>query len=102
MQELGWRDFWQPIAKDNPEYIWNSVKNQKTGFAENNYSDFLPEDIACAKTNIACINSFIEDLFNTGYVHNHARMYIASYVAHFRRIKWQIVAKWFFKIFARQ
>ena len=97
MQELGWKDFWQRMAKDNPEYIWNSVENYKTGFVENDYSDFLPEDIASAKTNIACMNSFIQDLVNTGYVHNHARMYIASYVVHFRRIKWQVGAKWFLK-----
>ena len=25
-------------------------------------------------------------LINAGYVHNHARMYIASYVVHFRMI----------------
>lgn len=97
IQELGWRDFWQRIAEKNPEYIWNSVENYKTGFVEEDYLDFMPEDITCATTNIACINSFIQDLLSTGYVHNHARMYIASYVVHFRRIKWQTGAKWFLK-----
>ena len=87
--------FWQRIAKDNPKYIWNSVEDYNTGFAESDYSDFLSDDITCAKTNIACINSFIQDLLNIGHIHNHARMYIASYVVYFRRIKWQIGAKWF-------
>ena len=97
MQELGWRDFWQRIAKDNPEYIWNSVENYKTGFTENDYLDYLPEDIAHAKTNVVCINLFIKNLLNTGYVHNHARMNIASYVVHFRKVKWQVGAKWFLR-----
>ena len=41
------------------------------------------------------INSFIEELKETGYLHNHARMYVASYVVHFRRVKWQAGAKFF-------
>ena len=41
MQELGWRDFWQRIAKDHPEYIWNSVENYKTGFVENDYLNHM-------------------------------------------------------------
>lgn len=31
----------------------------------------------------------------TGYLHNHVRMYLASYVVHFRKIKWQTGAHWF-------
>ena len=38
---------------------------------------------------------FIKDFLKTGYMHNHARMYVASYVVHWRRIKWQAGAKWF-------
>ena len=41
------------------------------------------------------INSFIQALTQTGYLHNHARMYVASYVVHFRRVKWQAGAKFF-------
>ena len=28
-------------------------------------------------------------------MHNHARMYLAAYVVHFRRIRWQAGAAWF-------
>ena len=28
-------------------------------------------------------------------MHNHARMYLASYVVHFRRVRWQAGAEWF-------
>ncbi|HBB52842.1 MAG TPA: DNA photolyase, partial [Legionellales bacterium] len=40
-------------------------------------------------------DALIHELTSTGYIHNHARMYLASYVVHFRRIKWQAGAKWF-------
>lgn len=95
VQELAWRDFWQRVADKNPEWIWQDIEQYKTGFLAQDYSDELPEDIAIGKTGIACIDHFIHDLLTTGYVHNHARMYLASYVVHFRRVKWQAGAKWF-------
>ena len=95
IQELGWRDFWQRMASRYPEWIWSDVEEYKTGFNSSDYSEDLPEDILNAKTDVSCINSFIEELLNTGYLHNHARMYIASYIVHFRRIRWQAGANWF-------
>ncbi len=95
IQELGWRDFWQRIAAQHPDWIWCDVEEYKTGFSFSDYSENLPEDILNAQTNVACINFFIEELLNTGYLHNHARMYLASYIIHFRRIRWQTGAFWF-------
>ena len=60
-----------------------------------NLADILPEDILEGDTGVACIDGFISELLKTGYVHNHARMYIASYIVHFRGIKWQVGARWF-------
>lgn len=95
IQELGWRDFWQLIIKENPNYAWTDIENYKTGFSSEDYFDKIPDDILKAKTNNACINHFINELLSNGYIHNHARMYLASYVVHFRQVKWQIGAKWF-------
>lgn len=95
IQELAWRDFWQHVLVRHPQWAWESVEPYKTGFAEADYADELPEDIALGKTGVACIDAFIQELIHTGYIHNHARMYVASYVVHFRRIKWQAGARWF-------
>ena len=95
IQELAWRDFWQGVADKNPDWVWHDVESYKTGFSAEDYEDELPDDITSGKTGVACIDSSISDLINTGYVHNHARMYLASYVVHFRRVKWQIGAQWF-------
>jgi deoxyribodipyrimidine photo-lyase len=97
IQELAWRDFWQRVAASHPNWLWTDVEPYKTGFIANDYSGFLPEDILTGNTKVSCINTFIKELINTGYVHNHARMYLASYIVHFRRIKWQIGAAWFLK-----
>lgn len=95
IQELAWRDFWQRVAKNNPNWIWNDIEEYKTGYQSKDYADTLPDDIKNANTKVACIDNFINDLLTTGYIHNHARMYLASYIVHFRRIKWQAGAKWF-------
>lgn len=97
IQELAWRDFWQYILKSNPEWAWEDVEPYKTGFLPEEYADKLPEDISQGKTGIACIDTFIHELITTGYIHNHARMYLASYIVHFRNIKWQAGAQWFLR-----
>jgi deoxyribodipyrimidine photo-lyase len=95
IQELAWRDFWQRALAANPDWAWNDIEPYKTGFTANDYSDDLPDDIARGETGIACMDAFIKELIYTGYIHNHARMYLASYVVHFHRIKWQVGARWF-------
>jgi deoxyribodipyrimidine photo-lyase len=97
IQELAWRDFWQYILTSHPEWAWEDIEPYKTGFTPEDYAHSLPDDIAQGQTGIACIDSFIHELITTGYLHNHARMYIASYLVHFRRIKWQTGAHWFLK-----
>ncbi|MEY4640493.1 MAG: hypothetical protein RLZZ227_487 [Pseudomonadota bacterium] len=95
IQELGWRDFWQRVLAQHPEWAWQDVEPYKTGLRAQDYADSLPDDIAQGHTGVACLDSFIHELAATGYIHNHARMYLASYLIHFRRIKWQVGAEWF-------
>jgi deoxyribodipyrimidine photo-lyase len=95
IQELAWRDFWQRIYAAHPEWIWQDIEPYKTGFVAHDYADALPQDIAEGRTGVACIDAFIAELIDTGYLHNHARMYVASYTVHGRRVKWQAGARWF-------
>lgn len=97
IQEVAWRSFWQRIYRQHPEWLWEDVEDYKTGFTPNQYADELPEDIARGETGLACIDHFIADLLQTGYMHNHTRMYVASYVVHFRQVKWQAGARWFLR-----
>ena len=95
IQELAWRDFWRSYAYHHPDQLWIDVEEYKTGFQAQEYQDNLPEDVMSATTPTQIINIFIEQLTSTGYLHNHARMYLASYIIHFRRVKWQAGAKFF-------
>jgi deoxyribodipyrimidine photo-lyase len=95
IQELAWRDFWQRIYQDDPNKIWNNIEDYKTGYHEDDYKDKIDDDIANGETGVAVIDTFLQELIKTGYIHNHGRMYLASYICHFRRIKWQTGAKFF-------
>ena len=95
VQELAWRDFWQRIYTQNPDWIWSDIEAYKTGFTADDYADELPGDIVDAQTDSAAMNHFIERLKTSGYLHNHARMYLAAYIVHWRRVKWQAGAAFF-------
>jgi len=95
IQELAWRDYWQRIYLAHPDCIWNDVESYKTGFDASEYETELPADVIEARTGVACIDQFIGMLYETGYLHNHARMYLAAYVVHWRRVRWQAGAVWF-------
>jgi deoxyribodipyrimidine photo-lyase len=47
------------------------------------------------QTGLACMDAFTNDLAANGYLHNHARMWLAAYVVHWRRVRWQVGARWF-------
>lgn len=95
INELGWRDYWQRLYAALQEGIWKDREPLKTGLRANQYSDTLPPELAAANTNLACIDGFSRQLTETGYLHNHSRMWMAAYLVHWRHIRWQAGARWF-------
>lgn len=95
INELGWRDYWQRLYVKLGNGIWQDQEPYKTGYSAKDYAQELPEDIEQGATGLACIDSFSRDLHESGYLHNHARMWLAAYLVHWRRIRWQVGAKWF-------
>ncbi len=95
LQELAWRDYYQRLWRLLGDRIWSDIEPYKTGFDAATYSDELPADLPTASTGIDYIDHFVRELHETGYLHNHARMWLAAYVVHGRRVKWQAGARWF-------
>ena len=95
INELAWRDYWQRLYMQIGEGIWQDREPYKTGYAATSYAAELPEDIPAGNTTLTCIDSFSQQLRETGYLHNHARMWLAAYAVHWRRVRWQEGAGWF-------
>jgi deoxyribodipyrimidine photo-lyase len=93
--EFAWRDYWQRVYAQIGNGIWKDRESLKTGWRPADYADKLPDDIAQGTTGLRCMDSFADELRTTGYLHNHARMWLAAYVVHWRRIRWQAGAAWF-------
>jgi deoxyribodipyrimidine photo-lyase len=93
--ELAWRDYWQRLYAQLGEGVWEDREAYKTGLLPGAYAAALPADLEEGRTGLACMDAFREELHGTGYLHNHARMWVAAYVVHWRRVRWQAGARWF-------
>lgn len=97
IQELAWRDYWRKLYEQLGDDVWVDQEAWKTGYSAADYADDLPQEIEVAETGLACMDAFASELAKTGYLHNHARMWLAAYVIHWRRVKWQAGARWFLR-----
>jgi deoxyribodipyrimidine photo-lyase len=95
INELAWRDYWQRVYQRIGDGIWVDREPYKTGWRASDYAAQLPPDLLAAETGLACIDGFVTALYATGYLHNHARMWLAAYIVHHRRVRWQAGAAWF-------
>jgi len=93
--ELAWRDYYQRLYEQLGDAVWEDREPYKTGLDASAYQPELPPDIPAGQTGLACMDAFARELSETGYLHNHARMWVAAYVVHWRRVRWQAGARWF-------
>ena len=99
ISELGWRDYWQRVVAARPEALWDELEEPvaqlRDGSSANSVRAAMPADITSARTGMACVDSFSRQLTETGWLHNHARMWLASWLVHVRQVPWQVGAAWF-------
>lgn len=91
LMQLAWRDYWQRVWALRGNAIYSEMEHPKValGYAA------LSESVKQGKTGLPCMDAFIADLLTTGYVHNHARMWLASYIVHHLKMDWREAADWF-------
>ena len=92
--ELGWREFFAHVWQHRGEAIFESLHAGVLPDAA--YASELPLDIRQARTGVPVIDQAVRTLYATGYLHNHARMWLASYVVHLRKVHWRAGADWLY------
>jgi deoxyribodipyrimidine photo-lyase len=95
--ELGWRDYFRRVWGVLGEGVWEDVEPNKAGLPPEEYAEELPPEIEAGETGVDWVDHFADELRQTGYLHNHARMWLACYVVHARRVRWQAGAEWFLR-----
>ncbi|HEY9631162.1 MAG TPA: FAD-binding domain-containing protein [Coleofasciculaceae cyanobacterium] len=96
VSELGWRAFFHLVYGEEGDRIFQDLEEPKVPMGQHQRS--LPADIASGTTGIPSMDTLIQTLRKTGYLHNHARMYLASYVVHFRKVSWRAGADWMYSL----
>ncbi len=92
--ELGWRAFFRHVWRHRGDEILTSLHDGPLPDAA--YSRTLPDDIRQARTGVPVIDEAVKALYATGTLHNHARMWLASYVVHLRKVHWRAGADWLY------
>jgi deoxyribodipyrimidine photo-lyase len=90
--ELGWREFFRHVWAHEGEGILQSLHPGPRPDAA--YGPLLPPDIRQARTGVPAIDAAVRTLYATGTLHNHARLWLASYVVHLRHVRWRAGADW--------
>jgi deoxyribodipyrimidine photo-lyase len=90
LKELAWRDYFQLVWVDQGDNINTDLKHKQPDYTHNR----LPTAISNAETGIDVIDKAINELINTGYIHNHLRMYIAAITCNMAKSHWLHPARW--------
>lgn len=91
-QEVLWRSYWKSWLELRPS-VWSDYQvflKSSVGFESASYEKALR-----AQTGIQCFDFWRKELQETGYLHNHSRMWFASIWIFTLGLPWQLGAKLF-------
>lgn len=92
--ELGWRAYFHHVWRQRGSGIFDSL--HAGPLPDEAYTRALPADLREARTGVPVIDEAVRNLYATGWLHNHARMWLASYVVHLRKCHWRTAADWLY------
>ena len=93
IQEVFWRTYWKGWLELKPT-VFQSYKSDLLKLNEQKQSKSYQDAIG-GKTEIECFNDWVNELKQSGYLHNHARMWFASIWIFTLKLPWQLGADFF-------
>lgn len=92
IQELAWREYWQQVWRAKGDLINVDLKHQQSPIK----NTAMPLAVDQATTGITAIDRGIERLYQSGYMHNHLRMYTAAICCNVGQSHWKTPARWMY------
>jgi len=92
IQELAWRDYWQQVWIAKKDAINQAIRQPQVDVQ--NYE--ISRSLMDGETEIEAIDNAIQTLYETGYMHNHLRMYSAAIACNIAKSDWLLPAKWMY------
>lgn len=98
LQEIHWRGYWKAWLERRPS-VWREwVESVPLRRAElGAVARQRLEKLEAGDSGVAVMDAFARELIATGYLHNHARMWFASFWVHVEGLPWELGAAFFFR-----
>jgi len=100
IQEVFWRTYWKGWLEMRPD-VWQSYQRALRGAVNDMQTQSQLrarwESACLGQTGIACFDGWAQELVDTGYLHNHARMWFASIWIFTLRLPWVLGADFFLR-----
>ncbi|HSO83385.1 FAD-binding domain-containing protein [Thiocapsa sp.] len=98
VSEVLWRTYWKGWLEQRPQ-VWDAYLDQLrrdrdglTRTASVRYAEAI-----AGRSGVACFDAWARELIETGYLHNHARMWFASIWIFTLRLPWTLGAAFFLR-----
>ncbi|WP_246660906.1 MULTISPECIES: FAD-binding domain-containing protein [unclassified Tardiphaga] len=100
IEEVIWRSYFKGWMERRPQ-VWDSYRNGLLDdLAKLGRDSRLRLNLSCAEageTGLDCFDSWSRELVETGYLHNHARMWFASIWIFTLGLPWRLGADFFYR-----
>ncbi len=98
LQEICWRRYWKGWLEMRPQ-VWMQWRQRVSELRATLPQEVLDkaDAVAAGNSGVACMDLLARELVETGYLHNHARMWWASFWIHAERLPWELGADFFFR-----
>lgn len=100
IEEVFWRGYFRGWLKQRPG-VWTAYRQ---GLEEDRkalqYDAVLDQRVQAAcegRTGLTCFDAWAQELVETGYLHNHTRMWMASIWVFTLQLPWRLGADWFYR-----
>lgn len=92
VQELAWREFYTRKWMEMGDKIFDDIRHPQ----ENVHSNAMPSAFVEASTGINVLDQHLSEFPQSGYLHNHLRMYLASIGCNVGKYHWRNLADWMY------
>lgn len=98
IQEIHWRTYWKGWLELRP-WVWHHYLAGLERLQNDATTSTIEQcqAIETGHSGIALVDEWMRELRETGYLHNHVRMWFAGFWIHTRRLPWQLGANLFQK-----
>lgn len=100
VQEVFWRGYFKGWLEQRPD-VWKSYREgldrDLQALEHDRHLCLAVETAEAGKTGLICFDEWAKELIETGYLHNHARMWFASIWIFTLGLPWRIGADFFYR-----